>query len=60
VIRRIGFPAGPESGFGLTQGLRPGLIYAAPSGLDCGDVSPCAMGSVLSSRFSVLSLGGSG
>ncbi len=29
-------PAGTESFFWLTQGLRPGLFYVAPSGLDCG------------------------
>jgi hypothetical protein len=33
------FPAGPESDFRLTQGLRPGLSYAAPEGLDLGRAS---------------------
>ena len=35
---RVGlwFPAGPESSFRTTQGLRPGLFYAAPAGLDYG------------------------
>jgi hypothetical protein len=33
------FPAGPAFGLALTQGLRPGLIYVAPAGLDWGGVS---------------------
>jgi hypothetical protein len=35
--RRSRFPAGCQPGFELTQGLRPGPIYAAPPGRGCGD-----------------------
>jgi hypothetical protein len=52
---RSRFPAGPAFGFELTQGLRPGLIYAAPSGLGCGDAFAVCDDrfSVRGSRFSV-------
>jgi hypothetical protein len=55
------FPAGPQSGCELTQGLRPGLIYFAPPGLDYGEDWSAVLVedqfSVCGSRFSVGGLG---
>jgi len=35
IVFLIQVPAGPESFSALSQGLRPGLRYVAPAGLDC-------------------------
>ena len=52
------FPAGPESGSAVTQGLRPGLSYVAPSGLDYGGgVAVCRAEATISSPIPVLELG---
>ena len=52
------FPAGPESGSAVTQGLRPRLSYVAPSGLDYGGgVAVCRAEATISSPIPVLELG---
>jgi hypothetical protein len=48
---RSWFPAGRESRFALTQGLRPGLSYVAPSGLGWGD-SVCHARAMVAGSFS--------